>query len=54
MIPITIKNNEDGTRYCDYCRRYREKYVHNNDDYQDICFDCVLAIYELARKEVLN
>ena len=49
---INIKIIESESRYCDYCRENKNKFVNNDD--RDICFDCVLEIYELAKNEILN
>lgn len=42
---------------CDYCRMEDKKCVsHENfdgNDSVDICFDCVLEIYNFAKKEIL-
>ena len=41
---------------CDYCREGDKKCVShesfNGDNSVDICFDCVLEIYEFAKKEI--
>lgn len=41
--------------YCDYCGIKGEKVVSKPDggDSRDICFDCILEIYNIARKEIL-
>ena len=47
-----IKCNISDTRYCDYCEQKEKTYVNDGND-RDICFDCVLEIYEFAKKEIL-
>lgn len=54
MNNISIKLNEDGCRYCDYCNNNKEKFVHKDEGDRDICFDCVLVIYGFVKNEVLN
>jgi hypothetical protein len=47
-----IKCDVGDTRYCDYCGEKEKTYVNDGDD-RDICFDCVLEIYNFAKKEIL-
>lgn len=53
---LSIKEARFGLR-CDYCWIDNKKVVsmpeHEGGDTRDICMDCVLEIYEFAKKEIL-
>lgn len=43
---------QGGGVYCDYCNEVDKKCVNDGGD-RDICFDCVLEIYQFAKTEIL-
>ena len=50
---LELQIRQAESTYCDYCNLHDVKLVNRVNDDRDICFDCILEIYNFAKKEIL-